>query len=239
MAISNLKSQIVALVRLQELDSEIYALKNELANKPLELETIQKAFEAKKQNLATLEQKSLELQKSRKEKELELGTNEESIKRLQGQLYSLKTNKEFQVMLSQIQDAKADSSVIEEKILVLFEETDKIKKEVEQENFIVKEEEKLSGEERKKVDLRIKEIDQRLNVLDAQRKQAVPEVTAQMLAQYDRILQSRDGLAIVSVKDNSCGGCHMLVPAQVINLIKMYERIVTCEVCNRILYIQE
>jgi len=236
---SNLKSQIVALVRLQELDSEIYALKNELANKPLELEAIQKAFEAKKQNLAALEQKSLELQKTRKERELELGTNEESIKKLQGQLYSLKTNKEFQVMLGQIQDAKADSSVIEEKILILFEETDKLKKEIEQENIKLKDEEKLSGEEKKKVDLRIKEINDRVNVLEAQRKQAIPEVTPQMLAQYERILHSRDGLALVSVKDNSCGGCHMLVPPQVINLIRMYERVVTCEVCNRILYIQE
>jgi hypothetical protein len=236
---SNLKSQIVALVRLQELDSEIYALKNELANKPLELEAIQKAFEAKKQNLAALEQKSLELQKTRKERELELGTNEESIKKLQGQLYSLKTNKEFQVMLGQIQDAKADSSVIEEKILILFEETDKLKKEIEQENVKLKDEEKLSGEEKKKVDLRMKEINDRVNVLEAQRKQAIPEVTPQMLAQYERILHSRDGLALVSVKDNSCGGCHMLVPPQVINLIRMYERVVTCEVCNRILYIQE
>jgi uncharacterized protein len=60
-----------------------------------------------------------------------------------------------------------------------------------------------------------------------------------MLKEYERILLSREGLAIVTVKDNSCGGCHMLVPPQVINLIKMYEHIITCEVCNRILYIKE
>ena len=60
-----------------------------------------------------------------------------------------------------------------------------------------------------------------------------------MLQEYEKILHSRDGLAIVTIKDNSCGGCHMLVPPQVINLIKMYEHIVTCEVCNRILYIKE
>jgi hypothetical protein len=228
-----------ALVSLQAVDSEIYSLKNELAAKPLALEVIQKAFEDKKKNLVFLQQKLLDLQKSRKERELELGTNEESIKKLQGQLYSLKTNKEFQVMLKQIQDAKADSAVIEEKILVLFEETDKLNKEVENENLKLQEEEKLSSEEKKKVDLRVKEINDRLSVLDSQRKQAVGAVTAKMLSQYERILQSRDGLAIVSVKDNSCGGCHMLVPPQVINSIKMYEQIITCEVCNRILYIQE
>jgi hypothetical protein len=72
-----------------------------------------------------------------------------------------------------------------------------------------------------------------------QRKQAVPEIDPKILSQYERILFNRDGLAIVSVKDNSCAGCNMFVPPQVINLIKMYERIVTCEICNRILYINE
>ena len=75
--------------------------------------------------------------------------------------------------------------------------------------------------------------------LDAQRKQIVPEIDPKMLKEYERILHSRDGLAMVAVKDNSCGGCHMLVPPQVINLIIMYEHIITCEVCNRILYIKE
>jgi predicted nucleic acid-binding Zn-ribbon protein len=52
-------------------------------------------------------------------------------------------------------------------------------------------------------------------------------------------LQSKGGLAIASVKNNSCGGCNMFVPPQVINLIKMYDSIVTCEMCNRILYTEE
>jgi predicted nucleic acid-binding Zn-ribbon protein len=75
--------------------------------------------------------------------------------------------------------------------------------------------------------------------LDARRKQIVPEIEPKILAQYERILLNRDGLAIVSVRNNSCGGCNMFVPAQVINLIKMYERIITCEICNRMLYIDE
>ena len=89
------------------------------------------SFEAKKQNLAALEKKSLELLKQRKEKELDLASKEEAAKKLQGQLYSLKTNKEYQTMLQQIQDAKADGELVEEKILILFEDSDKIKKEIE------------------------------------------------------------------------------------------------------------
>ena len=239
MATTDLKAQIIGLVKLQGLDSEIYALNNEKEAKPLEIKVAEESFEAKKQNLALLEKNSLDLQKHRKEKELELATNAEVVKKLQGQLYSLKTNKEFQTMLQQIADTKADGSVIEEKILISFEDSDKIKAQIDQENIKLRAEEKVFLEEKKKVELRIKEIDDHLNQLQSQRKQVTPGIDSKMLAEYERILSSRDGLAIVTVIDNSCGGCHMLVPPQVINLIKMYEHIVTCEVCNRIFYIAE
>ncbi len=239
MATVDLKAQIIGLVKLQELDSQIYALRNEKETKPLEIKAMEESFEAKKQGLLLLEKESLELQKQRKDKELELATNSEAVKKLQSQLYSLKTNKEFQTMLQQIADAKADGSLIEEKILISFEDSDKIKARIDQENLKLKADEKVFLEQKKNVELRIKEIDDQLNQLQAQRKQITPGIDQKMLAEYERILSSRDGLAIVTVVDNSCGGCHMLVPPQVINLIKMYEHIVTCEVCNRIFYIAE
>jgi predicted nucleic acid-binding Zn-ribbon protein len=129
----DLKTQIGGLVKLQELDSEIYALGNEKAAKPLEIKALDDAFEVKKQGLAALEKKSLDIQKQRKERELELATNAEGVKKLSGQLFSLKTNKEFQTMQQQIADAKADGSLIEEKILLSFEESDKVKAEIDAE----------------------------------------------------------------------------------------------------------
>ncbi|MFA5090455.1 MAG: C4-type zinc ribbon domain-containing protein [Candidatus Omnitrophota bacterium] len=239
MSATNLKEQITNLVRLQSLDGEIYAFKQEKESKPVEIKSLETAFEEKKQHLAALEKQSLDLQKQKKEKDLELATKEDGVKKLQSQLYSLKTNKEYQTMLQQIGDAKADASVIEDKILEFFESMDKIKRDIDTEKQRLQEEEKAFNEQKKKIEARVKEIDEQLAQLDAQRKQVIPGIEPKMLAQYERILNSRDGLAIVGVKDNSCQGCNMFVPPQVINLIKMYERIITCEVCNRILYISE
>ncbi len=238
MLTTNLKAQVSSLVNLQGIDSQIHSLKLEKEALPQEIKAIEASFEEKKQYFVGLEKTSLDLQKQRKDRELELASNEESIKKLQGQLYSLKTNKEYQTMLKQIDDAKADGSVIEDKILEVMEKTDKIKIDIEKEKERLKEEEKIFNQQKSKVQDRVKEIDDRLSQLDAQRKQAMPEIDPKILAQYERILASRDGLAIVSVKDDSCGGCNMFVPAQVINLIKMHERLITCEVCNRILYIE-
>jgi predicted nucleic acid-binding Zn-ribbon protein len=235
----NLKAELENLIRLQEIDTQIYSLRSEKAAKPAQIKALEEAFEAKKAHLLELEKNALELAKQKKEREAELTAKEESTVKLQGQLYSLKTNKEYQTMLQQIQDSKVDASVIEDKILELMDKADALKIEVDKEKLKVKDEEKQSAAEKAKVELRIKEIDDSLSRLEGQRKQATPDLNPKIMAQYERILLSREGLAIVRVKGNSCGGCNMFVPPQVINLIRMYERIITCEVCNRILYIEE
>ena len=240
LAITNLKAQLASLVQLQTLDTQIYALENEKEAKPQEVKTLEDAFEQKKQNLADLEKELLDQQKQRKERELELGSKEEGMKKLQGQLFQLKTNKEYQAMLRQIDDAKADASVIEDKILESLEAIDKIKAEIEKEKVRLQEEEKIFNAHKKTIEDRTREIDARLAELGAKRKQFLPAIEKKILSQYERILASRDALAIVRViNNNTCQGCNMFVPPQVINLIKMYEHIITCEICNRMLYIEE
>ena len=142
-------------------------------------------------------------------------------------------------MQQEIANTQADGSVIEESILISYEESDKIKAQIDEEKLRLKEEEKKFLDQKNKLEERIKEIDSRIAQLEAQRKQIIPGIDQKMLFEYERILHSREGLAIVTVKNNSCGGCNMLLPPQVINLIKMYEEIVTCDVCNRILYLKE
>jgi hypothetical protein len=236
---ADLKTQLQSLVRLQTVDSEIYGLNREKDAKPEELKAIDAAFEAKKQHLSELEKATLDLQKQKKEAELELASKEEAAKKLQGQLYQLKTNKEYQVMLQQIQGAKADASLVEDKILGLMDRFDASKAAVEQEKQALQEEEKVFAGQKKQIQDRIKEIDDALSQLQAQRAQILPDIEPRLLPQYQRILDNREGLAIVSVRNNSCGGCNMGVPPQVINLIRMYERIIYCEVCNRMLYLED
>jgi predicted nucleic acid-binding Zn-ribbon protein len=234
-----LRNQLDGLVKLQEIDSKIYSLRIEKQAKPQEIKELEVIFESKKAHLFELEKKSLDIQKQRKDAEGELAQKEESTKKLQGQLSSLKTNKEYQTMLQQIQDSKADASTIEDKILGLFAQTDGVKTEVDKEKQKIAEEEKVFSAQKKEVNDKIKEIEDKLVQAEAQRKQVLPRIEPKILEQYERILSSREGLAIVPVKGTSCGGCNMFVPPQAINLIKMYDHIITCEMCNRILYVDE
>lgn len=239
MAEVNLKEQISKLIELQTVDAQIYRLLAEKEAQPETIAQLDQSLDEKKKNLAEAEKKLLDLQKQKKERELDLGAKEETIKKTQTQLYQLKTNKEYAAMLKEIAGIKADISTIEDKIIVIFDQLDAGKAQVEKEKQVLAQEEKIINAEKNKIQLRCKEIDDKLAQLKVEREKITPNIDKKIFNQYERVLKGREGLAIVPVKNYSCGGCFMNVPPQVVNLIRMYERIVTCEVCQRILYIEE
>lgn len=235
----SIKEQLSGLVQLQDLDGKIYALAKQKERFPLEIAKSQKSFEDKKITLNGLEEKFKNLAVKRKEREGDLASKEENIKKLNTQLAGLKTNKEYHAMQSQIAGLKADNSLIEEDILKMMEEQDNSKVEIAAEKVCLSEEEKKFLEEKKKAEAGIKEIESAINDLAAKRGHILPLIDKRILPVYERILKGKEGLALVKVKDYSCQGCFMAVTPQVVNEIKMLDKIVICEACARILYIEE
>lgn len=237
--IVNIKEQIRTLMRLQEFDAEIFALTRQKEQLPFEIMNLEKAFEDKKATLQSLEEKAKTLALKRKEKEVDLASKEENIKKLTTQLAILKTNKEYQIMLAQIASLRTDNSVLEEEILKVMEAQDARKEEIAKEKALLVEEEKKFQEEKKKIETRIKEIEFAIHDLTAKRGHLLGAVEKRVLSTYERILKAREGIALVRVKDFSCQGCHMSVTPQVVNEIKMQEKLIICESCARILYLEE
>jgi uncharacterized protein len=233
----DLKSQLEQLISLQEIDKQIYRINGETQALPEEIKRLEALFEEKKAGVAAAEKKLLDVQKQRKERELDLAAKDENAKKLQSQLYALKTNQEYQAMLRQINDAKADSSVIEDSIITLFDAADKAKQEVEQEKAKLAQEEKGFAEQKRKIDARMKEIAAEISEGEDKRRIILPGIDVKVLTQYERILKSRAGLAIVPIENENCTGCGMRVTKQTINLVRLKEALITCDVCNRILYI--
>ena len=235
----SIKEQIRSLSSLQEYDAKIYTLNKEKEQLPLEVVRLQKIFDDKKARLHSLEENSKSFALKRKEKEIDLASQEENIKKLNLQLSTLKTNKEYQAMLAQITSLKTDNSALEEEILKIMDEQDGLKEEITKEKAHLAEEEKKFQDEKKKAEARLQEIEFSIADLTAKRNHIVPSVEKRVFSTYERVLKAKEGLALVKVKDFACQGCHMSVTPQVVNEIKMQEKIITCESCARILYLEE
>ena len=231
-----INEQIKILVELQKVDAQIYRLKKELAAYPDEQKRIDQSFEKKKTHAKTAEDELKALQAKQKQKEGDLASREDKISKLQAQLYQLKSNKEYSAMELEIKGHKADKSVLEEDILRLLDAVDQAKM------ALAKEKEVLSAEERKyreageALKTRAADIEKNVRELEERRKVFVPNVEARLLKQYERILKGLEGLALVPVVHNSCGGCHMELPPQVVNETQLHDKWIVCESCARILY---
>lgn len=235
----SIKDQTVKLVELQKFDSEIYQYKKTLEQSPRQLDDLEEHFKSKKRRLLEIEETLKTKQLERKEKEVDLKAKEDEIAKANGQLSQLKTNKEYKAKLTEIEGHKADQSVIEEKILLLFEAIDQLNSKLENEKKILEDEEKKYKDKKNHIEEEIRDIEEKIKILENKRKQSVSEIAPQLLSRYERILTGKEGLAIVPISKGSCTGCYMNVPAQQINEIKKHEDLVYCEMCARILYIEE
>lgn len=234
---SQVCEQIQKLVELQKIDGEIYELKRKLKEKPAYLEQLKEDFESKKTGLQEAEVKYKQMQVDRQSKELELQSKDDDFAKANVQLSQIKTNKEYTAKITEIENIKADKSIVEELILMSYDEADAVKADIDKERQVLADEEKKYLDTKKEIEVSISEMEDSIKTLDAQRSQIVPGVDKATLSQYEKILANKDGLAIVPVQGQSCGGCFMNVPAQVVNEIKMNDHIIYCEMCSRILYL--
>ena len=221
----NVEEQLAHLIKLQALDSRLYHLRRERRAKPKLIEDLETRRNEEQAAVKAIEEKIKANQVKRKERELDLSSKEEGIKKLQVQLYQLKTNKEYQMMQQEIEGQKADNSRIEDEILILMEEAENLNKDLAKEKALFADAEKHLNEDKKKIEEEIASLDGEISGLDAQRKEMVAFVDKKVLAHYEKVLAGRDGVALAAVKGKSCQGCFMNLPPQVINEIKMKDKL--------------
>ena len=231
-----MQEQLKVLTELQKVDSEIYQLKKELGTFPLQQKKLETEFEKKKSVLKAAEDQLKVLQMKQKEKDNELLSKEDKIKKLQGQLYQLKSNKEYSAMEMEIKGSKADKSLLEEDILKIMDEVDQTRQKVAKEKEALAADEIKMKEEISRIQKRASDITSQISGLEEKRKTYSPNVEARLLAQYEKTLKNREGIGLVPVKNNACGGCHMGLPPQVVNEIQSGEKLIVCESCARIIY---
>jgi predicted nucleic acid-binding Zn-ribbon protein len=168
-----------------------------------------------------------------------LESKEGSIMKFQSQLNQVKTNKEYSALEGEIARTRADNSLIEEDVLKIFDQMDAETQKILKEKEFLKAEEGKLAQQKKKFDEEVGRIKTEAEGLNAQRAILAGKIDKAILAKYNRIIKSKDGLAVVPVTGDSCQGCFRILPSQVIHEIRTKKELVCCGSCARILYIEE
>jgi hypothetical protein len=234
-----IQESIGVLKRAQEIDGEIHGVKRELAAIPGMIKDLQHAFEAEKSKMAQFETKLKEIQLRQKQKEGELSEKEQLIRKYDSQLSQVKTNKEYAALQQEIASLKADNSMLEDQILAILEEIDGAQREVREERERLSRVEKESKEKEKELNTRAETLKQELAGLTAKRQEIVNQVPPETRELYDKIIEKKEGLALVPVEGETCSACRIEIRPQLLNELHLKESLIVCENCSRILYLAE
>jgi uncharacterized protein len=234
-----LKEQIVLLIDLQKIDQEIKTLNIKKQTLPEKASELDQDFKARKEK-AEEERQGLEgLNKLHKEKESELKQGQEKLRKAKERLLEVKTNKEYQAMLTEIDTVEKSNGRIEEEILVLYDRIDEKKGFVKNHEKDLKQYQGSYETERKQIDAELSSIDGELEIQQKKFEALVPGLKPELRRRYEMIKGRRNGIAVVSARNAVCSGCNINLPPQLYNELQRSEELICCPNCNRILYWDE
>lgn len=235
-----MREQINILVKLQKLDTEALKIKTTLNNVSRKLENLDSELKEVEQTITFQESIIDNLKKEYRDYEADVKMNLARNKKSQEKLRSIKTNREYQSLLKEIEDVKSKNSSIEDKMIECLDrmdETEKVIAEKKDEysqlvDRIKREKENIQ----KEAELGRKKLDE----LDKDREMISGIIDSELFKKYLVVKEQRQGgRAVVPVKDAVCHGCNVNLPPQLYNELFRCDSLKFCPNCHRIIYLKE
>ncbi|MEW5814915.1 MAG: C4-type zinc ribbon domain-containing protein, partial [Spirochaetota bacterium] len=154
------------------------------------------------------------------------------------QMDIIKTQREYEALDKEIKDAIEKEQQCRKEILKEEKGVDELVYSLGREEMMIKEQELELQIEQDKIKDESQEKQKLLESLTHEEADIVPGLDGEILFKFERIIKSKSGLGIVPVKGSVCTGCHMILPAQFVNEVRVGEKILFCPYCSRILFYQ-
>ena len=228
--------QLIPLVELQTLDLRIGEIKEQQRKTPQLIEAAEAPLKEARR-LQDEAKSALEaLTKERRDRERDLEAHESQTDKMKSRLSELKTNKEYQAHLFEIEMANKKKGEIEEQILVLMEKIETRQEEIKQVQARASEAEKQFQQEKGRLESAAAGLTSELTQLEDKQRKVSATVDRDLLTRYTKLKASRKDLALAPIRNGICWGCRLQLPPQLVAEVRRSEGLLTCNYCQRILY---
>jgi|TARA_B110001454_G_C12657029_1_gene407927 predicted nucleic acid-binding Zn-ribbon protein len=229
-------NSIQDLIELQKIDSQLAEIEELLGDLPIKVtelknkeDSLTSDFERGK---ARLKEIALEQHKT----ELNLAEFKEKIDKLKDQLFLVTNNKQYDALMLEIDHLKENLDRNETTELELLEEKDQLAEQVKSQEQSLESLSKELSSKQVNLEQALAASSSEKKDLESRRKETAKDLSASVLARYNRILSARNGLAVVSLEGRSCGGCGAALPPQLVAEVKTLMTIQNCSICTRFLF---
>lgn len=233
---TSVEERLKALYDLQLIDTSIDKIRIVRGELPLEIEDLKDTITGLK---ARLDKFNLELSESKErisDNKNTIALAKELIKKYDKQLKNIKNNREYNSLTKEIEYQHLEIELSEKKQKENQAQTLHKKEIVQACQEQVLEKESELDVKNKELDSIIKETEKEENALLKKLKKAQGVIDQRLLSSYKRIREKVvNGLAVVSVERDACGGCFSQIPPQRQLDIQLHKKVIICEHCGRIM----
>ena len=230
------EERLKTLYQLQTTLSEIdekRALRGEL---PLEVEDLEDEIAGLTTRIEKIQNDIDEYQRAVSQKKGEIETAKSSVERYKSQLNDVKNNREYDTLSKEIEFQSLEIELCNKKIKEANFKIEEKKAELEQTQAVIDDRHQALDMKKAELDEIMEETRAEEEKLKLKVKELEIKIEPRLLTSFKRIRKNaRNGLGIVYVQRDACGGCFNKIPPQRQLDIKMHKKIIVCEYCGRIL----
>ncbi len=232
----SVEEKLKALYQLQTTLSSIdekRAIRGEL---PLEVEELEDEIVGLNTRVERIETEIQEFQDAISQRKREIVEAEQSIERYKQQLNEVRNNREYDTLSKEIEFQELEVQLCNKKIREALTKIEEKKQDLERNNGVIKDRKMALEEKKNELDEIVAETRTEEDRLKLKAKELELKIEPRLLTSFKRIRKNaRNGLGIVYVNRDACGGCFNKIPPQRQLDIKIHKKIIVCEYCGRIM----
>ena len=232
----SIEQKLIALYSLQQIDSQIDKIKIIRGELPLEVQDLEDEIAGLETRVDNFIQETLALDKSIADKKNAIKEALTLIKKYEDQQMNVRNNREYDSLTKEIEYQNLEIQLSEKRIREYQAALDLKSQEIEHHQKLLQDRKNDLDIKRNELDDIIAETEKEESDLQKSSDENRKFIEERLLTAYTRIRKNaRNGLAVVQIERDACGGCFNKIPPQHQLDIRMHKKIIVCEYCGRIL----
>ena len=232
----SVESKLQALYQLQTMLSEIDKIKTLRGELPLEVQDLEDEVAGLKTRIEKIQNEIAELKSNVANKRIEIETAKASIEKYKAQQENVRNNREYDVLSKEIEFQSLEVELCEKRIREALAAEKAKNEEIERSSEALSEREKDLEAKKAELEEIVSETKQEEEKLREKAKALEAHIEPRLLQAFKRIRKNaRNGLGVVYVQRDACGGCFNKIPPQKQLDIRSRKKIIVCEYCGRIM----
>lgn len=228
--------KLESLMKLQTIDSQLDEIKKVRGDLPEEVRDLEDEIAGYETRISKFTGENAVFQEEISKNKGAIKDAEKLIKKYQEQQQNVRNNREYDAISKEIEVTSLDIQLCEKRIREATFKIERKNEDIEGIKRLLSERKKDLEAKKAELEVIISESQEEEDKLMIIREQAATEIEERLLYSYNRVrTNAQNGLAVVAVKRDACGGCFNRVPPQRQADIREKKKIIVCEHCGRIL----